>query len=157
MLIGDMIPVFGALLHQTETARFFRALGLCLESGMDIKRALDISASCCRTTHYQRKYRQMAEILDRERLSVSQAHARVASSRDDNAQIGLLLASGESSGQLDVLALRIATIQEAASETTIDRLLIILPVVFYLIIAGFIAFKIISMYSGYIQSISNLM
>jgi MSHA biogenesis protein MshG len=157
MLLGDLIPVFGSLLHKTETARFFRALGLCLESGLDITRSLEVSASCCRTSHYQRKYRQMADILNRERLSVAQAHDRIATSRDEAAQIGLLLSTGENSGQLDSCALRIAVMQETAAETAIDRLLTILPVVFYLVIAGFIAFKIIAMYSGYIQSISNLM
>jgi len=157
---GDIIsaiPLFGNMLYLTETTRFFSSLAACVKSGLPLNHALALSVNSCRNISYQRKFARMTELMMNHSMTMPMAFEQIATYRDRHHAIPALIETGTESGDLDTCLDRIANLCSTELSTLIDRLAVILPLFVYLVVAGFVAFKIISMYAGVINGIDSLM
>ena len=67
-----------------------------------------------------------------------------------------MLSAGEQSGKIDDMLDKVAEYYEAEHETVVKRIIVILPVLIYLVVALYIAYVVISSYTGYLNQINNL-
>jgi type II secretory pathway component PulF len=155
--IIDCLPILGSLQHKLESARFFKAFGLCLTTGIGIEQSIQLSADCCRNQAFRNRFRSLKEILQRKRCTFSEAFAEVQTRRDLAAAIPEMLQTGEQSGNLDVYADRISRLRSEEATLLLERISNLLPVLVYLILVFFIAMKIIAMARSYSDMLNNLM
>lgn len=151
-----LLPVFGTLQHRLETARFFKALSLCLTAGLDMARTIDIAAGCCHNRAFRDRFLQLRPLILEQGLSFRESYGRIQSRRDMSTPILALLDTGEQSGTLDVYANRLADLFNDEAARILERLTAVLPVLIYLVIVIYVALKIISLAQGYISELNQL-
>jgi len=153
----DLLPILGSLQHKLESARFFKAFGLCLATGLGIEQSIQLSADCCRNQAFRNRYLRLKEILRRKSCTFSEAFAEIQTHRDLAAAIPEMLQIGEQSGNLDVYADRISKLCSDEATLLLERISKLLPLIVYLILVVFIAKKIIGMASSYTNMLHDLM
>ena len=152
----DLLPVMGRLQHSLETARFCKALGFALNSGLGIQACITLAANCCRNAAYRRRFLRMNRILARGNCNFAQAFQRIGSRRDRHAALGEMLDTGEQSGQLEVYCDRIAKLLNAETELVFERIGVLLPFFVYLLMIFFVTMQIIKLASSYGNMLQNL-
>ncbi len=155
--IIDCLPILGSLQHKLESARFFKAFGLCLTTGIGIEQSIQLSADCCRNLAFRNRFLSLKEILQQKSCTFSEAFAEVQTRRDLAAAIPEMLQTGEQSGNLDVYADRISRLRSEEATLLLERTSKLLPLLVYLILVFFIAMKIIGMARSYGDMLNNLM
>lgn len=150
------VPFFGKLAYNLESSRFFRTFGLCLQAGLEITKAADLSADCCRNGAYRRRYRSIGPAIIRQHMNFGEAFRQKESAHDRNCAVIPLIDSGETSGQLDQAALRIAGFQYAEAVRALEAISKIAPVIVYLAVAAFVVSKIFQLMAGYVTMINDL-
>ncbi|MFA6929203.1 MAG: type II secretion system F family protein [Lentisphaeria bacterium] len=153
----DCLPILGALQHQQETGRFFKAFGLALSSGLSMEQSIQLSADCCRNQAFRNRYLRLKEILQRTRCPFSEAFEQIQTRRDLAAAIPEMLQTGEQSGNLDVYANRISRLLNDEAALLLDKISKLLPLFIYLLMVVFIAMKIINLARDYVETLNNLM
>ncbi|HEU5398420.1 MAG TPA: type II secretion system inner membrane protein GspF [Gammaproteobacteria bacterium] len=116
------LPLFGRLTRGVNTARFTRTLSILAGSGVPVLEALRIAGEVVVNIPMREAVDESARRV-REGASISQSLAR---SRLFPPLVVHLIASGESSGQLDAMLERAAVNQERELETLISTMLGIL-------------------------------
>ncbi len=149
--IFDAIPLIGGLRHRQESAIFFQSLGLCLRGGIGTVTAIRLSANACRYKNTQKKYRRMADIIEKTGETFINAFQHVMSSRDAASTAPVMIATGEATGTLDEYSLRLANLFQQEAKTTLTRLAAAAPIIAFIPLALYIGYVVISFYSGYIN------
>ncbi len=145
------IPRIGDIVRQFALAKFVRALQVLSASGVSIISGWKMAGESCGNNAVRNALLTGLPLLQEGR-SLSQAfiQARVFPS----SMIGLITAA-ERSGSIVQALNTIASYSEKENETAIAVLTRIIPIFVYLLIAGFIGFRIISFYLGYFNQILN--
>lgn len=113
------LPLFGRLTRGVNTARFTRTLSILAGSGVPVLEALRIAGEVVANVPMREAVDESARRV-REGASISQSLAR---SRLFPPLVVHLIASGESSGELDTMLERAAVNQERELETLISTML----------------------------------
>lgn len=146
------MPVIGNIVRQFALTRFVRALQVLSASGVSIISGWQMAAESCGNNLVRSSLLSGLPLLQ-EGQAISKAfiQARVFPA----SMIGLI-SSAEKSGSIVQTLNTIATYSEKENETAIAVLTRIIPVFVYLLIAGFIGFRIISFYLGYFNQILSI-
>ena len=145
------LPVFGRLSRAYALLRFLRSF-LCLyEAGVQVAVAMRLAAAAMDNPAMARAVEAGLPAVEAgEPLSVALAANPYVP------RIVLdMLRTGEESGKLDEMLVRVATYLQQDADTTVDRISVLLPLLVYLLVAGYIAFVVISFYAGYFRMISE--
>ena len=153
--IFDALPLIGGLRHRQDSAIFFQSLGLCLRGGIGTVTAIRLSADACRYKNNQRKFRKMADIIEKTGETFIEAFRQVMSSRDASSPAPVLLATGETTGTLDDYSLRIANLYQTEAKTILTRLAAAAPIIVFIPLAIYIGYTVITFYIGHINEAFN--
>ena len=153
----NALPVVGDLLLKLETAFYFKVLGLSLGSGISAFNSLSLSADCCNTAFYRKRYGKVADIVKACSCPISEAFNKGITFRERQSPIPALLASAEVSGTLPDACERISKMQLDAATIRLALLSKAVPTLLYLGTCAYIAYRIILFYKGYFDQIKSLL
>lgn len=131
--------------------RFLRTFICLYEAGVNVPASVTMAAEASSNSVIAGDLMTAVPILER---GGSFAEAFGGCSTLPHIVVSMLM-TGEQSGKLDETLAHAADYLQAEADTTTDRVVQILPVLAYLLIAGYIASIVISFYSGYFQAIND--
>ncbi len=133
------LPVVGETVRQSEAGRFSRVLGTLLSGGVKLPSALVLAQPVLTNRVIAKSMVQITASI-REGKSLAKDLERASIFPDIAVQ---MIAIGESTGQLDVMLIRLADLLDADAQQTIDRslslLVPLLTILFGVIVATIIA------------------
>jgi len=134
------IPIFGELIRKLAVARFARTLSTLLQSGIPLLKSLDIVEKVV-NNHV------IATAVHRARENITEG-ASIAgplkASRAFPPFVIQMIASGEQSGELEFLLEKAAEAFEREVETAVNGLVRLIEPIMILMMAGMVAFIIVS-------------
>ncbi|MFH0790164.1 MAG: type II secretion system F family protein [Candidatus Omnitrophota bacterium] len=143
------IPVFGNIARQLALTQFIRALQCLCASGVAIITGWKMAAEACGNKVIKDAVLNGLEAIEHgQEISKAFIQARVFS-----AEMISMITAAEKSGSLVHILNTIATYSEKENETAVAVLVSTIPIFVYLVIAGFIGFRIISFYLSYFNKI----
>jgi type II secretory pathway component PulF len=119
--------------------------------------AIRLSAGGCTNRYLERRFRRIVDTMRSVGCTFTEALAQSMIGRDRGSMILELMRTGEQSGRTDEAAERIANNCREEAETLLIRIAAIVPTVVYLVIAVYIAFKIISFYGKLLAPVRDLL
>ncbi len=146
------IPSIGNITRQFALTRFIRALQVLSASGVNIINGWKMAAESCGNDVIRNALLGGLPLLQ-EGQSLSRAFIQAGIFPSS---VIALITTAEKSGSIVQTLNTIAGYEEKENETSIAVLTRIIPVLVYLIIAGFIGFRIITFYLGYFNQIFSL-
>lgn len=138
------LPVVGKLIRKMAVARFARSFAALYGAGVPIAAALAMSGEAAGNYSLEQLTLRMVPALERG-VSISQA---LEASRFFPPMFLGMVATGESSGNLDGMLEKAADFYDEESSHAVQQLVVILGVVLLLAVAVLVAFKIFSFYAG---------
>ena len=141
-------PVIGRIIKKLAISRFATSLALSLRAGLNADIALKTSSQASGSAVIKSRIPESEKSLRQE--GIAGVLQKTGIFPDTVIEMAL---TGEKSGKIDEMLLRVASNLENEATTAINRLLIILPVVIYLAVVLYIAYIIISFYLGYFEAI----
>lgn len=143
------LPIFGGLLKRLALTRFIRALTCLYESGVNITQGWKIAARLCDNEIIKRTLLRGVPLIEQGRgISDAFAQTEVFSGKT----VGMI-AAGEKSGSIDKMLEKMATYCEKESDLVMGILVRTVPLVIYVIVAFYIAYRVITFYRGYISRV----
>ena len=150
--IGIHLLIIGPLMKRLAIARFFANLGILYKSGASIAISLETSAEACGNLLIRDSILKILPDIHRGETLTSTL-SKISYFPLETID---LVSAGEESGKLDDMFLQLAKNYQAESNATIQKLLIIMPILLYLAIAGYIAYFVISSYIEHFNKIFTL-
>jgi type II secretory pathway component PulF len=138
------IPYLAGVTEKLALARLAQALDGLYRAGVKLSEALPLAGEAAGNEPMRLRVMQIARRVEQGE-SLSEAVAAVGGFP---AAFQNLLATGDASGNLSEMLGRSARYYQGEAETAIQRAVVVMPVVIYLVIAGYIAFQIIQVYTG---------
>ena len=145
------VPVFGTLILKLDYARFFKAYGLALNSGLSVVRATHLGADTCRNTVLAASLHAVAAEVDRGNDTFTQAFARARPHGAQAARVLDLLETGEGTGQAAEMALRLGAMFSEEAEEQLKRVALVVSTLVYLSIVIYVAIMVLSFWAQLIQ------
>ncbi len=142
------IPIIGGIIKKLGISRFTASLGLSLRAGLNAETALRISSQASASAAIKLKIAESERFLSEEGIAGVLEKTAVF----PNTVIEMAV-TGERSGKLDEMLLRTASSLESEANSAINKLLVVLPVIIYLVVAIYMAYIIISSYLDYFGNI----
>ncbi len=143
------MPVIGNIVRKFALARFVRALQVLSASGVSILSGWKMACESCGNNAVKDSLLSGLPLLQ-EGQGLSQAFIQA---RVFPASMLGLISSAEKSGSIVQALNTIAAYSEKENETSIAVMTRIIPVLVYLLIAGFIGLRVVSFYLGYFNQI----
>ncbi|MBT3380021.1 MAG: hypothetical protein HN742_28980 [Lentisphaerae bacterium] len=140
------IPLIGGLSKKLDNTRFFRALALSWRSGLGTVEAVALAADSCGNSWTRGRFHRVSEQIAEEGCTFVEAYRSQFTPREQNAMVVSMLETGEMSGASDEMAERVARVCGEEAEQTLKRVSTIVPLIFYFLMAGYIAYQIIMFY-----------
>lgn len=147
------LPVVGALVKKVALLRFLRAFVCLYASGVGLIETVRLATQTIGNPVMEDEMRNVVVAL-RESKTVSEAFAETSIFPS---VVHEMLRTGEVSGKMDETLSHAIDYMQHEVETAVARLVAVLPVVVYLIIAVYVGFIIISSYASYFGQINSLM
>lgn len=148
----SFIPVFGPLIKKLAIARFMWNLSTLYNAGENVTNSVKLAADGCSNVPLKDSiFKILPDIEQGKNLTEVFRKTRFFPS-----MVIEMLHAGEESGKIGSMLDKVAEYYEEESETTIKRIIIILPVIVYLAVALYIASIIIRFYTGYFNQINSL-
>lgn len=134
------VPLLGALIRHSQTARFARILSTLLESGQDFLSSLEISQSVLSNKYMTAKLTNVAdEVRMGNPISVSMSKLDFF----EPVLISMVRA-GEESGSLSETLSKMADMYEAQTDETTKRITLLMEPMMTIVIAGIVGFVVIA-------------
>ena len=150
--VGIHLLVIGPLMKRLAVARFFSSLGILYHSGADIVRSLETAAEGCGNLIIKDAILTIVpEVRQGQTLTLTLSKIPYFPPETID-----MVSAGEESGKLDEIFPQLAKNYQTEANTAIQRLVIIMPILLYLAIVGYIAYYVISFYIGYFTNIFTL-
>ena len=146
------VPIAGPLIKRLSIARFMWNLSALHSAGENMIRSVSLAAQGCGSVPIADSIFKILPEIE-QGGSLTSAFRKV---RFFPSMVIEMLASGEESGRIDDMLNKVAEYYETESETIVKRIIIILPILVYLVVALYIASIIIRFYTGYLNQINNL-
>ena len=143
------VPLFGSLIKRINIIRFMRALKCLHDAGAAITRAWKTSIELCDNTRLKNGLSKGLAAIEAG-LPLEEAFRR---SLIFPQKVLSMIAVAEKSGSIGSMLNKMAAYSEKENELVMGVLLTTAPIIFYLLVAGFIAFKVITFYLGYFSNI----
>ncbi|WP_277372946.1 type II secretion system F family protein [Pseudomonas sp. AA-38] len=134
------LPLLGTLQRKADLRNFCDALGLQLEAGIAV---LDALPRACGTMSNARLRRDFATLAPRIQAGQSLTQALIALSLPGQGMLTAMLNSGEATGRPGEALLRFARLQAQQLAARQQWLAVWLPRLFYLAVAGWMAYSLI--------------
>jgi len=152
-LIWDAIkiqpPVVGSTARKIAMSRFCRALAVLYAAGVTLSEAVSISADACANLFVARTIRPAARAIQAGRgLTES-----LAATRALIPMVLDMLATGERSGSMDAVLVKVADYMDEEADATIHKVGIMLFVLAILVAAAFVLIIAVQFYSSYFGGI----
>ncbi|MDD5348307.1 MAG: type II secretion system F family protein [Candidatus Omnitrophica bacterium] len=144
-----VIPRVGDLVRSFSLTRFIRAMQSLCSSGVSIVSAWRLSCDACGNEVIKERLLRGLELIGQGQL-LSRAFMQAETFPP---HIIGMIATAEKSGSIVQTLDTLAAMCERENETAITVLTVAVPVIFYILIAGFIAFRVVSFYAGYYNRI----
>jgi type IV pilus assembly protein PilC len=146
------LPVIGGLIRKQVTGKFARGLAALYGAGLPVGRAMAWAADACGNPRVADMiHRQVARVERGESLT----DALTATGFFSPVALGMV-ATGEQAGNVDGMLEKLADFQEAEADHASHQMVVIGSTLFYLAVALFVAYIVISAYGGYARGISSL-
>lgn len=137
------VIVTGTVARQIALARFSRALSALHDAGVELGSAVETAGSVTGNVALEDAFSAVAgRVRAGNTLSDSILGAPWLTDLTRN-----MIQTGESTGRLGETLNKLADYYESASRTAIERFVRIAPIIVYLMVAGYIAVKVISFYT----------
>jgi type IV pilus assembly protein PilC len=139
------VPIFGSLAKYAQLTRFSQILGTLLASGVDVVRALQITAASMGNVVYRRELEEVAKNMSKQGESIAQYLARKP--KLFPSIVERMIRVGEKTGKLDESLLYISGFYDKEIDGMVGNITTIIePVllVFLGIIVGFVAISVIT-------------
>jgi type II secretory pathway component PulF len=138
------IPGIGGTVHQMAMAKFSRAFAALYKGGVPIHKAVELAADACGSDYLRSQIRPAASALE-EGGGITDA---LVSTGVFSSTVLDMTQTGETTGRLDEMLEKVADYYEDESEVKANQLAIILGVICFLAVAAYVAYIVISFYSG---------
>ncbi len=139
------IPYIGNLFKKFIISRFARTLQCTISAGVGIIPALRVSSESSGNLAVRDSISSIIPEIEKGK-GLTESLARTGLFP----QLALdMISTGEESGRIDFALAKLCEYYEAEGNAALDRIIIILPVVVYLIVAIYIAWTVISFWTGY--------
>jgi len=151
-VVGLHLLIIGPLLRRLAIARFFANLGILYRSGAGIVSSLETAAESCGNLVIKNSILSVVPEIRRGETLTS------ALSKVPHLPLVAIdmVSAGEESGKLEEMFAKLAQNYQAESNATIQKLIIIMPILLYFAIMAYIAYFVISSYIGYFNKIFTL-
>ena len=146
------IPLVGPMIRDTALIRGFNAYLTLYKAGVPVIDAIPVAADATANIAIKKDFLHALPFL-KEGNPLSMGFSTSQYIRPDI--IGMLK-SGEESGTIDAMLGKVLDYLSFECKEKIERFATILPVLLYLIIAAYIAFIVISFYTGYLHQINTI-
>lgn len=150
--LKSLVPVYAGVTEKLAVARFARALDGLYTSGMTLLEALPVAADACGNEPLRRRARRLVPFIHGGE-TLSGALEQVGGFPLPFVN---MIATGEEGGQLSEMLTNTARYYEETAETALSRAAAVLPVVFYLAVAGWVGFQIVKTLGGIIRQRTTL-
>lgn len=147
-------PFLGRLTRAFAQARFGRALGLLLRSGIPMDRALDLAASAAGNRYVRLR---LLPVLDSIRSGQPLSKAMAPLADVFSTTFVAMVATGEASGDLDRTLLNVADLFEQEAQTALETIMKIVGPLINVIVLLSLAGYVISFYWGYFDSLGKVL
>jgi len=152
-LIWDAVkvqpPVIGETARKIAMSRFCRALAVLYSAGVTLSEAVSASADACANLFIGRGIKPaVAAIQSGQGLTESLAKTRAVSP-----MVLDMLTTGERTGSMDAVLLKVADYMDEEADATIHKLGIALFVLAILVVAAIVLVVAVRFYSGYFSNI----
>ena len=146
------LPVIGPLTKKTALLRFLQAFVCLYSAGIGVVEAVQLSARTMGNPVMEQEMLKAVALL-RESATITEAFA-------DNAffppVVREMLSIGAVSGKMDETLSHVIGYMQEEVKNTVTKLVAVLPVVVYLIVAVYVGYIVISFYRGYFSQINSL-
>ena len=143
------IPFFGKFIKAVHLNEFVRALGCLSGSGLAIVQSWKIAAASCDNMTMQKHLLKGSAVIEAGgQLDEAFSRSGVLSGK----MLGMITV-GQRSGSINAMLEKIAIYIEKENDIMINLLLTVIPVVVYISVAAYIAYKVISFYLGYFSKV----
>ncbi len=147
------VPVVGPLIKRLAIARFMWNLSALHSAGENTVRSVKLAAEGCGSIPITNAIFRVVPDIERGG-SLTSAFQKV---RFFPNLVIEMLSAGEESGRIGNMLDKIGEYYETESDTIIQRIVVILPVIVYLVVALYIASIILRFYVGYFGQIDSLL
>jgi type IV pilus assembly protein PilC len=143
----------GPLTKKTALLRFLQAFVCLYAAGIGVVDAVQLSARTMGNPVMEKEMLKAVDLL-RESATIPEAFA-------DNAffppVVREMLSIGAVSGKMDETLSRVIGYMHEEVKNTVKKLIAVLPVFVYLIVAAYIGYIVISFYLGYFRQVGSLL
>lgn len=136
------VPVLGRALQNLALSRLSMALAMAMESGMDVKRAVEMALSCTQNP----RFTSHAERLQREIESGRELHAAIRGTAAFPDEYLDQFESGEVSGQLPEVLMRLSLDYRDRARVSLKALVYAISVGIWIGVAALLVFVIIRLF-----------
>lgn len=145
-------PVIGPMMRKFALARFCMLLGTMYRAGLLLPRAVQIAADGCGNTYLRDRIRIAVPILyEGSGLAETLRQTQVFP-----ANVLHMIATGEATGDLDTLMANVARHMTEEADATAQRMVPVLFVATFLMVAAFIAYFVITSWVAHYASLMEL-
>lgn len=146
------IPIIGNNLQKLAIARFCRSLATLFSGGIDLHKSIKLSINSMSNAYLQQRSRIVTVALD-EGKTVTEG-LRAAKVFPENFVDSFAI--GEKTGDIDKVLTKIAEYYEFEADKAFKAILAATPMFLYLCVAAYIAYIVISFYTGYFNTIGEM-
>ncbi len=147
------LPIVGKTTRSLATAKFCRALGALQAAGMGMQQTIRLAADASGNSVFQDSSPRLIASLE----SGATLTDALESTHYFPGIAIQMLRTGEATGQVDEQLNKVADFLESDAETTIKQSIVVLGVLIFLCVAGYIAISVIGQYAGYLGQVDNMM
>lgn len=150
--IARVLPFVGGYVRAQALADLAFALGVFLEAGVPVGRAWETMALVSRS----RRLRAAAKALSAVVAKGAAPSTIMGNWRCFPPDFVALYRTGETSGKIDENLLRLAAQYRDKADRALTMSMLFYPGVMFLVVAGTVGFFVITLYSGYLKTLTNL-
>lgn len=140
--IAMSIPVLGRALQNLALSRFSMALGMAMETGMDVKRAVELALSCTQNPRFTSHIEQLQQQIQSGR----ELHAAFRSTAAFPDEYLDQFESGEIAGQLPEVLSRLSLEYRDRAQVSLQVLVHVLSIAVWIGVAALLVFVIIRLF-----------
>ena len=150
--IGRMLPILSRYIKAQALADFSFGLGNFLEAGLPINRAWLAAGLVARSPELLAASQEMDTAIANGEAPGPKLNAYPCFPPDFVA----LYRTGESTGQLEPNLLHLASLHQERANHHLRLASLLYPSLLFLVVAGFVAYAVISFYAGYFKMLGDL-
>ncbi|NOX96992.1 MAG: hypothetical protein GXO98_02815 [Nitrospirae bacterium] len=143
------IPIIGGILRRLSMARFTISLSGSYRAGISIRSSIMFAAAACGNEYIKRRILKQIRIVE----TGGQVTEVLQKSKVFPEMVIEMVNTGEETGEMEKMLSKASSYCENKAEAAITILNNTLPVILYLAVALYVAFKVISFYAGYFATL----